>query len=622
MNEISVTGLNKYFGDFHLFRDVSFTVYSGEKIALVGPNGCGKTTLLKILARAMDYDSGSIVMAAGRQIGVLEQLPDYGDCITVREVLWKAFERLDDMEERIKEIQLDMQSGDEKSIAEYGRLQTLFESAGGYEKDVAYARMTQGLKIDEDMQQRPFSSLSGGEKTRVNLARIMLAGTDILLLDEPTNHLDIQSITWLEEYIAAFKNTVILVSHDRYFLDKATNRTLELREGEMHSWPGNYSYFIDKKQEMMEQLEAAKKQQDKEIERLTFTIDRLKGWGLGNKKVMRKAFSMEKRIERMERIETIRSQKKMKNQFNQANQSGNDVYVLSNLTIGYDEPLITDFSADIVRGERIGILGPNGSGKTTLLNTILRTQPPLSGRIYEGVGIKKGYLPQNVQFNNPGRNLVDTMLFETNVSTQEARDRLASFEFKGDDVFKRVAELSGGEKTRLKLCMFMYSQVNTLFLDEPTNHLDILSREWVEDAIDSFSETIIFISHDRQFINRFATRIWEITPAGLQDFQGTYDRYVKKADFLKKADLPTPQKAEQPKDTPKKPDQRKNAKHQEKLRKELEKKIKALERQAQDIDEEIGACPVDDYIALSELTEKKQKLEDELIELYEQEAEV
>ncbi|ODU56779.1 MAG: hypothetical protein ABT01_03300 [Clostridium sp. SCN 57-10] len=525
MAEITVTGLQKFFGEHHILRNLSFEVFERERVSIIGPNGCGKTTLLKILAGALPYDGGSVSIPKNRRVGLLEQLPDYPPDVTVREVLWQAFAHLDEMSAALRALEQDMAEGKEVDLARYATLQTAFETAGGYETDMRYAMMVSGLDIPPDMQQRPFMSLSGGEKTRVNLARIMLSGTDLLLLDEPTNHLDVDAIEWLEGYLKSFKGAVVIISHDRYFLDSATTRTLELDDGTITSWPGNYSVYVDRKRELAEQLEAAKKRQDREIERLSFAVERMKGWGIGNSKLMKRAFGMEKRLERIERIQTIRREHKMRNKFSTAERSGNEVYYIENLSAGYDRPLIEGFEATIFRGERIAIVGPNGCGKTTLLLTLLRELPALRGVIYEGVGVKGGYLPQTITFSRPDRTLLDTLLYETHASTQQARDRLAAFGFTGEEVFKTVSVLSGGEKTRLKLCLFMNTGVNTLFLDEPTNHLDILAREWLEDAVDDFSETMLFVSHDRYFIHRFATRVWEVTAGGVRDFIGTYEEY-------------------------------------------------------------------------------------------------
>ena len=624
MAEISVQGLNQYFGERQVLRDLSFDLAPGERVGLVGPNGCGKTTLLKILAGEEEYESGTVSIAKGARLGLLEQLPVYDPDITVREVLWQAFAWLEDMGREMHRMEEDMAAGKDVDLDRYSRLQTSFELGGGYDLDVAYDRMTHGLKIDPEMQGRPFMSLSGGEKTRVNLARLMLSGTDLLLLDEPTNHLDMDSIEWLEEYLKSFRGAVLIVSHDRYFLDHVTTRTLELRDGTILSWPGNYSYFAEKKDELARQLEAAKRRQDKEIARLEKAVGNLHLWAfMGNDALHKRAFSMQKRIDRMERIQTIRRERKMKNQFNLAAQSGEDVFAIEELSSGYDAPLIRDFSAMVYRGERIAILGPNGCGKTTLLTTLLGLLPPLHGIVYTGTGVEVGYLPQVVQFDHPERTLVDTLLFETGCSAQEARDRLAAFAFQGETVFKTVDVLSGGEKTRLKLCLFMYRKINTLFLDEPTNHLDILSREWVEDAIDDFSETMLFVSHDRYFIDRFATRIWLVEDGHILDFEGGYQDFLawrERRRQVESAQREREKKLDSGEKAPEKPPKAAavNQKEREKRRRERARRIAAIEERLPELEEEMAACEGGDYVKLGELYHSKESLEDELLALYEE----
>ena len=626
MAEISVQELHKYFGEHHVLKGLSFDLQPGERASIVGPNGCGKSTLLKILAGLQDYDGGNVVINKGSRLGLLEQLPVYDPDTTVREVLWQAFSYLEGMAEEMRRMEALMADGQDVDLNRYSRLQTAFEDGGGYDLQVAYDRMTGGLKIDPAMQERPFMSLSGGEKTRVNLARLMLSGTDLLLLDEPTNHLDMDSIEWLESYLKSFRGTVLIVSHDRYFLDNVTTRTLELREGVMVNWPGNYSYFTEKRDELARQLEAAKKRQDKEIARLEKAVGNLHLWAfMGNDALHKRAFSMQKRIDRMERIQTIRQERKMKNQFNLAAQSGEDVFAIENLAVGFDKPLVQDFTSMVFRGERIAILGPNGAGKTTLLTTLLHLQNPMAGRVYDGVGVKPGYLPQNVHFDHPERNLVDTLLYETNCSTQEARDRLAAFNFKGEEVFKTVSVLSGGEKTRLKLCLFMYQKINTLFLDEPTNHLDILSREWVEDAIDDFSETMIFVSHDRYFIDRFATRIWQVEDGRIIDFLGGYkefkeqrERQLQSEAAMREREKKAAKAEKAPKEDKPKSENVRNREN-EKKKKERQKKIAALEKQLEQLESDMAACPAEDYVKLDELFRQKEAAEEELLLLYEEE---
>ena len=622
MAEISVTQLNKYFGEHHVLQDISFELFKGERVSLIGQNGSGKTTLFKILTGKLDYDSGSLYINKNGRVGLLEQLPEYPEDVTVREVLFSAFEHIFETERRLRELEQQMDS-DPRAMDTYAKLTAAYETMGGYEYMTQYNIMTNGLDIPPEMQERPFMSLSGGEKTRVNLARIMLSGTDILLLDEPTNHLDLDTIRWLENYLKTYKGTALIISHDRYFLDEATNRTLELEDGKITSWPGNYSYYVDRKAELREQLEAAKKRQDKEIAQLAFTVERMKGWGLGNKKVMKRAFAMEKRLERIERIETMRKTRKMTNRFSTADASGDEVYNIVDLACGYDKKLVEEMNALVLRGERIALLGPNGCGKTTMLRTILGQLPPMEGVVMEGVGVKTGYLPQVVSFDHPERNLVDTLLYETNCSTQAARDRLAAFGFRGEEVFKTVNVLSGGEKTRLKLCLFMSDSVNTLFLDEPTNHLDLASREWLEESIDDFSETMIFVSHDRYFINRFATRIWQVEDGKILDYSGNYDEFLKKREVERLRELAlqnnAPKKEAEPKKEKEKPQGKAvNLKQLEKQRKERQKEINRIEKRIEEIDGETTQNQ-NDYVLLAQLVEEKEQLEERLLELYEEE---
>ncbi len=624
MAEISVTQLNKFFGEHHVLKDISFEIFKGERVGLIGQNGSGKTTLFKILTGRMHHDSGSIYINKNGRVGLLEQLPEYPEDVTVRDVLFSAFEHIFETERKMRELEQKMDS-DPYAMDSYAKLTAAYETMGGYEYMTRYNIMTNGLDIPPEMQERCFMSLSGGEKTRVNLARIMLSGTDILLLDEPTNHLDLDTIRWLENYLKTYKGTALIISHDRYFLDEATNRTLELEEGTITSFPGNYSYYVDRKEELREQLELAKKRQDKEIERLAFTVERMKGWGLGNKKVMKRAFAMEKRLNRIERIETMRKSVKMKNRFSMADASGDEVYNIVDLACGYDKKLVEEFNALVLKGERIALLGPNGCGKTTMLRTILGQLPPMGGVVMDGVGVKTGYLPQVVSFDHPERNLVDTLLYETNCSTQAARDRLASFGFRGEEVFKTVNVLSGGEKTRLKLCLFMSDSVNTLFLDEPTNHLDLISREWLEESIDDFSETMIFVSHDRYFINRFATRIWQVEDGKILDYSGNYDEFLKKREVERLRVLAlqnnAPKKEAEPrKEKEKPPVKGGNLKQLEKQRKERQKEMNRIEKRIEEIDSETEQNQ-NDYVLLAKLVEEKEQLEERLLELYEAEEE-
>ncbi len=621
MIELSVTNLRHGFEvGQNIFEDVTFRVDTGERVGLLGHNGAGKTTLFRMLCGELIPDSGSISLAKGCRVGLISQIPVYPKGYTVEDVLNTAFARLHEMEHQLTELAAKLSEApeDKALLAKYDALTAEYEHAGGYDTATPLNKVTAGLGIPPEMRQQEFAALSGGEKTRVNLARLILEDTDLLLLDEPTNHLDLHATEWLEDYLDKFKGTVLAISHDRYFLDRVVKRIVELEEGKANFYAGNYSFYVvEKKRRFDEQLKRYEKEQAK-LEQLQAAVDKLHLWAfMGNDKLHKRAFSMEKRMEKLRTTDKPTQRKAMTASFGEREFHGDEVFSTVALSKSFGErTLFRDVNLVVTGGERVALLGDNGTGKSTFLKILLSEEPPTSGLVRFGPTVKVGYLPQQVVFDHPERNLVDTMLYGCNCSTQEARDRLATFQFRGEDVFKTVSSLSGGEKSRLRLCMLMDEKINLLILDEPTNHLDIASREWMEGAIDGFEGCLLLVSHDRYFIDRFAGRVWTIQDQHIADFKGGYQEYLahleRKAQ-LKNAKPPAPEPTAAPKpDKPKRPGGTKY----------LEKEVAAAERAVAKAEEEMDelACAIDDaasdYLKLQELYEKREELENNIAHLY------
>jgi len=526
MIEISVSHLYKSFGDNVVLRDLSMEVFSGEKAALVGGNGAGKTTLLRILSGTEPYDAGGISIAAGRRVGMLSQLPTFPDGYTAGDVMRDAFAPILDMKNELHELERAMR-GDcgPALLSRYGQLSHTFEALGGFDMETPLRRVRAGLRIDDALYARPFRLLSGGEMTRISLARLILTDADLLLLDEPTNHLDMKSVEWLEDYVSRYKGAVVIVSHDRYFLDNAVTRVIELSRGKAESFSGNYSFYAEARAARRTFQKAAFDREQREKKRLTDTARRMHDYAGKSAKLHKRAFAIEKRIARVGQTARPEAEKSLRARFQSDSFRAADVLLMHELSCGFAAPLFGGVSLAIRGGERIGILGDNGTGKTTLMRVIAGDLKPLSGQIRRGPSVRSAYLPQHVTFAHPERTLLDTLLYEQNETAQNARDRLGLFHFSGEDVFLRAGNLSGGEKSRLMLCMLMKRKVNLLLLDEPTNHLDIASREWMEEAIEGYRETLLFISHDRYLVARFATRLWILENGGITDFPGTFAEY-------------------------------------------------------------------------------------------------
>ena len=620
MIDISVSGIVKEFEVGKKILDgLTFQVDAGERVGLLGPNGCGKTTFLRILTGEVHPDEGEIVLAPNKRIGLISQIPVFPAEYTVEDVLNDAFTPLRRMEEEMTALSQRMAEGesDPALLSRYDKLSAAFQAGGGYETDTNKNKVCNGLSIPGEMREQLFDKLSGGEKTRVNLARLILEDTDILLLDEPTNHLDLRATEWLEEYLEKFKGTVLAVSHDRYFLDKVVRRVVEIQEGKAEFYSGNYSFYaVEKERRYEEKLRQYEKEQAK-IQQLEKAAEQLRIWAYsGNDKIFKRAQSMEKRIERIRQTDKPQKDRKMAVRFGEREFRGDEVLSIKNLEKSFGErTLFAGVNLEVEGGERIALLGDNGAGKSTLIKIIMGEEEPDGGKLRKGPTVKVGYLPQIIHFDHPERSLVDTMLYDLDCTAQTARNRLASFKFRGEDVFKPVSALSGGEQSRLRLCMLMDSKINLLILDEPTNHLDIQSREWIEEAVEEYEGNLLFVSHDRYFIDRFATRVWMLEGGKITDFKGTYQEYLaakEKGRLTAEAAAPSRQAPLEKKDRPKRPG---GTKELEKQVNAAERAVGAAEERMYDLEQAIQEASAD-YLKLQELYQQREALEDELAHLY------
>ncbi len=619
MIDISVSSLVKSFElGKNILDGLTFTVNSGERVGILGHNGCGKTTLFRILAGEIGWDEGEVMVAPSKRLGLISQIPVYPDGWTTEDVLRSAHKRLYEISDRLDELGLLMEHDQSPALLqEYDRLSDDFRRLGGYDMDTARNRVANGLDIPAAMREQPFDSLSGGEKTRVNLARLILEDTDILLLDEPTNHLDLHATEWLEDYLLHFKGTVLSISHDRWFIDRVAQRCIEIVDGKAEFYSGGYSFYLEERQRRFEEKMRKYEKDQAKIEQLTRAAEQMHLWAfMGNDKLHKRAFSMEKRIEKLSHTEKPTEQKKLSVKFSQREFEGDEVLVMEGLSKSFGEKkLFSGLDLTVTGGERIALLGDNGTGKSTLVKLIMGDETPDAGYVYRGPAVRTAYLPQMVSFSVPERSAYDTMLYDCRCQPQEARDRLAAFGFRGEDVFTPVGTLSGGEKSRLRLCMLMGSDINFLILDEPTNHLDIASREWMEDALSDYEQTLLFVSHDRYFIEKFATRIWALADGRITDFRGGYSEFCQWRDRQEvfRQNERAAQKKKEPKAEPKKKPVQGNDKAIAKAEREiakLEAKIAALDAEA----EANGS----DYQKLMELSAEREGLENELLELYEQ----
>ena len=615
MIDIDVKNLKKSFEVGHdVLSGLSFEINAGEHVGILGANGCGKTTLFRLLTGEYTPDEGTIAIHKGRRIGLISQIPVYPAGWTTEDVLREAHARLRAMSDRLRELEELMGSDPAKALLdEYDRLSDDFRRLGGYDMERERNRVANGLDIPEAMREREFDKLSGGEKTRVNLARLILEDTDILLLDEPTNHLDLRATEWLEDYITHFRGTVLAISHDRYFLDTVAQRCIEIVDGHAEFYSGNYSFYaVERQRRFEEQLRKYEKDQAK-IEQLQKAAAQMHLWAfMGNDKLHKRAFSMEKRIERLSQTEKPKEARKLTASFKESEFRADEAIVAEGLGKGFSgRVLFSGVNFKVTGGEHIAVIGDNGTGKSTLVKLIVGEEEPDSGYVRRGPAIRMAYLPQIVKFRDPTLSAADTVIDECHCTMQDARDSLGAFGFTGEDALKAVGTLSGGEQSRLRLCILMRSDVNLLILDEPTNHLDISSREWMEDALSSYGETLLFVSHDRYFIEKFATRIWCFENGQITDFRGTFSEFrewqARQRALAQAAKVTAPKTEKKAK--------RSGTPEREKQLRRVEREIGKAEARLAEIENEYEAN-ASDYVKLMELDAERDGLNSQLDTLY------
>ena len=618
MADITVQNLTKYYGDRLILKDISFDIQPGEKVAILGANGAGTTTLLNILTGRLSYDGGHVAFGQGRTAGVIDQMPDFPPESTVEDILRLAFKESDEVAAAMDALTDEMtrKPDDASLLKRYAQLETRLEILGGYNRDYEINRVCNGLEIAQEMRSQKFDLLSGGEKTRINLARIILEQTDVLLLDEPTNHLDMDAVDWLGNYLENYRGTVLIISHDRWFIDQCCDRVIEIHDCTCDFYNGNYSYYAVERERRREEQLKHHEHELAEKKRLEATARSMHEHGTEH--LAKRAASIEKRIARMKVTDRPKTDKKMNVTFGDPNYETEEVLKIRDITKSYDgREILHNVSFNIRNRERVALLGANGAGKTTMLKILLGEEVPDGGVIRKGVGLKPAYLPQQVYFANPHRNLIDTLIYDKNVSMQVARNRLGSFQFTGETQLKTVDMLSGGEKSRLRLCELMYDPLNLLILDEPTNHLDLASREWIEEAVEAFDGTLLFVSHDRYFVERFATRVLYLENGHLTDFIGSYSAFLDwrakgggalpeatpaPAPKKKKAAVPTLDDVPKP---PEKPKRTGGTKNLQKLLNTLEREISQLETQSSDLEQQMVDAASDSGKLLELMTEKE-----------------
>ena len=635
MIAVNIDSISKSYGTHEVLDDFSMSVNIGEKVALIGPNGSGKTTIFKIINGQEDFHNGNMSLKNDISIGLLDQIPEFNEKNSIYEELLTVFSDLKDMEIKLKKLEDQISDFNEKDknhekldelMDEYSRLTHQYEIKGGYEYENMIVQVASGLGFTQEDLEKKISYLSGGEKSRVGLIKLLLKKPDLLLLDEPTNHLDIDSIQWLEEYLTAYNGAVIIISHDRYFLDQVIERIVEIKDGSEEKYYGNYSYYLEERKRRFEQRMREFKNQQKKIKKLEESIHQLRVWGRSrdSEKMFKRAKAMEKRLERIEEMDKPTLQGKKMNldlEFNR--RSGDEVLKVNNLDKSFDDlTLLKELDLNVYWQDKAAIIGPNGSGKTTLLEIINGDLEPDQGEVNIGASVKMGYYRQEFDSFDPDDDLVTTLVKSCSMKISEARNALGAFLFTDQEVFKKVKNLSGGEKSRLRLLQLMNGDYNFLILDEPTNHLDLPSREVLEEVLQNYPGTILVVSHDRYFINKIIDQTYELKDYSLTKYHGNYDYYKEKKKKLKEQK----QNENNTKDVDKKNKdnyyfRQKEREREERRRKrdlkEIENKIERKEKRIVELENKMtDPDNIDDFEKLNSLKKEHDEINNQLKKLY------
>lgn len=627
MIELGINNLSKSFGANNIFENISFDIKTSEIVGLIGRNGTGKTTIMKIIMGNEDYE-GEIFYRKGITMGYLNQIPVFKEDYSVSEVLYLAFEDAYDIKKKMIEIEHSLTHEDndiDNLMKEYGRLQEKFELLGGYDIDEKMSKVTIGLGISDSMKKMKFANLSGGEKSKIMLGKILLEKPELLLLDEPSNHLDLKSIEWLEEYLKEYKGAVLIISHDRYFLDRVVNKIVELDYNEASIYHGNYTYYLTEKERRFIEAFNRYKENQKKINKMEEQISRYRIWGKmrDSDKMYVRAKELEKRLAKMEKLDKpVMEKTKIKLSSRGFDRTGKEVLVIKDVEKSFDSrKLFSNLNLTLFYQDSLAILGDNGTGKSTLIKIVMKELESDKGDIKYGSNIKIGYLPQEVKFQDETASILEAFQYKYNITIKEARTELAKVLFVKDDVFKKINILSGGEKSRLKLCMLMYEKVNFMILDEPTNHLDIDSREILEETLLDFQGTILFVSHDRYFINKIASKIGEIYSKRLKFYNGDYEYYKNE---LAKINENIIKEKEQVNRTTKKNYNPRNKNSDEKIIKRKKKQLELIEAEIESMEAIIDKLDKDmlenstDAGKLNEISIEQNEKRQQLVRLLEQ----